>query len=153
MAEELSEEECYNEILSRLEKLGATALLNEIKEVVAKPVTETIRDTKQTEIKTRELNPKEKLAVALTLLATFGEVPLMLEKTRTTLGGEQLRWAFDGATSTARPMASELSDDELNRISSASSSSTDISPPSNISPSLQKIRTLMKELDLKLPEE
>jgi hypothetical protein len=161
MDSETDVEQFYNEILTLLEKLQASELIEEIKQLASRPVTKftltTKEKKKEKEVTTRAPTSREKLALALTALVSISEVPLMLRRTRKFLGDKPLKWAVDleGSFVSARPR--HLLDEP--RLSSETSSSPptdwdahtdDLARKTEIT--LSEIRDLMKKLALTAPK-
>jgi len=91
---ETTSKDIYAEVLARLRKVGAAALADEIERTVARGVVVPQPESKLYQKSTvlRPTTDDEKLATAIEFITTAAEIPLMLERVRSAVGGADVKW-------------------------------------------------------------
>lgn len=86
--------EVYRDLLDNLRRAGAEPLAQEIDRTIARGVVLAEQQTQLSRSSSvyRQMEEVESLALALEFLVTALEVPLMLNSTRQTVGGDSIEW-------------------------------------------------------------
>jgi hypothetical protein len=94
---DLSPTQVYQELLSELSRANASQLAEEIRRTVTRGVVLTEQETNLNSSPRfyREMNDSEALAVAIEVLVTALEVPLMINACRKVVGGESIEWRLE----------------------------------------------------------